>query len=124
MIFHNQLRQLNYANTGEALKHMSNHIRYIQERLEYTLMNLDSSNITEIDTSQTNISASGDGVDLTGNRISLSGKNGESFTVGMEADCFVFTVNGKGGTQSMYMTSDGELVITKHTKLSIDCGEW
>ena len=37
---------------------MANHIRYIQEQLEYTLMNLDSSNITAIDTDDTQLSGS------------------------------------------------------------------
>ena len=123
-IFHNHLRSLDYTNPEETLRLMANHIKYIQEQLEYTLMNLDSSNITEIDTSATNISSSTGGANLVGDRIAMKGKNGESFTVGMEGSRFVFSVTGKGGEQTMYLTSDGELVITKNTSLSIDCGEW
>ena len=123
-IFTTQLRAIDPARPEEALKHMANHIRYIQEQLEYTLANLDSSNITEIDTEQTDISSGSGGVDLTGNKIALSGRNGEQFTAGMEGSNFVFSIKGKGGTQALYLASDGQLVITKNTTLSIDCGEW
>ena len=123
-IFTTQLRTIDPKRPEEALKHMANHIKYIQEQLEYTLMNLDSSNITEIDTDKTDISSASGGVDLTGNKIALSGKNGEQFMAGLQGNNFVFSVKGKGGTQAMYLTSDGQLVITKNTTLSIDCGEW
>lgn len=123
-IFTTQLRPIDTAKPEEALKHMAKHIKYIQEQLEYTLMNLDSSNITEINTDETDISSSTGGVDLTGNKISLSGRNGEQFKAGMEGDNFVFSVKGKNGAQALYLTSDGQLVITKSTTLSIDCGEW
>lgn len=120
-IFTTQLRAMDYSKPEEALKHMANHIKYIQEQLEYTLANLDSSNINEINTNETNITG---GVDLTGGKISLDGKNGEQFIAGLEGDAFVFTVKGKGGAQALYMTRDGQLIITKNTTLSIDCGEW
>ena len=123
-IFTTQLRPIDPKRPEEALKHMANHIKYIQDQLEYTLMNLDSSNITEIDTDQTDISSTSGGVDLTGNKISLSGRYGEQFMAGMDGNRFVFTVKGKAGEQAMYLTSDGQLVITKNTTLSIDCGEW
>ena len=123
-IFSTQLRAIDTSKPEEALKHMANHIKYIQEQLEYTLMNLDSSNITQINTDETDISSASGGVDLTGNKISLSGKNGEQFIAGLQGSNFVFSVKGKGGEQAMYLASDGRLVITKNTTLSIDCGEW
>ena len=45
-VFTNQLRNIDPMNPAEAIKTMANHIRYIQEQLEYTLLNLDSTNIT------------------------------------------------------------------------------
>lgn len=120
-IFTTQLRSIDPARPAEALKHMANHIRYIQEQLEYTLANLDSSNITEIDTNETEISG---GVDLTGGTVSLEGRNGESFVAGLDGNTFVFSVKGADGAQALYMTRDGQLVATKNMTHSIDCGEW
>ena len=57
-IFTQSLRKVDIANPTEAMKEMANHIRYIQEQLEYTLMNLDSSNIISIDTDDTELSGS------------------------------------------------------------------
>lgn len=57
-IFTQSLRKVDWTNPSEAIKDMANHIRYIQEQLEYTLMNLDSSNITSIDTDDTQLSGS------------------------------------------------------------------
>jgi hypothetical protein len=123
-IFTQSLRKIDMSNPQEALKEMANHIRYIQEQLEYTLMNLDSSNVTEIDTDQTNIGSSTGGSSFTGNSITLNGSNGESFESGVVGGTFRFTVKGKGGTQIMYLTSDGQLVITNHATIHIDGGEW
>lgn len=105
---------------------MANHIRYIQEKLEYTLSNLDSSNITEIETDKTNITSSTGSMNLSSNLIELSAETGETFRVGKDAKSgrFVFEIKGKGGTQYMYINSNGEMVITKNATLSIDCGEW
>lgn len=123
-IFTQSLKKVDTQNPAEALKDMANHIRYIQEQLEWTLMNLDSSNITEIETDKTNITSSTGGTQLTGDRISLTGKNGEQFTAGIDASGnFAFTVKGKNGEQMLYL-SDGKLTITKNSNLSIDCGEW
>jgi len=123
-IFTQSLRKVDTANPTEAIKEMANHIRYIQEQLEYTLMNLDSSNVTEIDTDQTNIGSSTGGSSFTGNSITLNGSNGENFEAGVVNNVFRFTVKGKSGAQIMYLTSDGQLVITNHATIHVDGGEW
>ena len=125
-IFTQQLRNIDPTKPAEALKAMENHIKYIQEQLEFTLMNLDSSNITEIETDKTNISSSTGSVTISSDAISLSGKNGEVFKAGNDSSSgqFKFEVKGKGGTQVLYLNSSGELVITKNTYLSIDSGTW
>lgn len=123
-IFNTQLGRLNTTNTQEALKSMANHIRYIQEQLEYTLMNLDSSNVTEIEADKTTITTSTGSV-FTGDSITLKGKNGEEFRAGAgENGTFLFRLNGKSGAQIMYLTSDGELVITNRATITIDGGTW
>ena len=123
-IFNTQLGRINTSNPQEALKSMANHIRYIQEQLEYTLMNLDSSNVTEIEADKTTITTS-TGSTFTGDSISLKGKNGEEFRAGTgENGAFQFTLNGKNGSQYIYLTSAGELVITNRATISLDGGTW
>lgn len=125
-VFNQSLRKIDYGDTKTALKAMESHIRYIQEQLEYTLTNLDSTNITEIETDKTNITNSDGNVNISKDSIALSGKNGETFTVGNNATLgrFEFEVRGKNGVQCIYMNSNGEIVITKNTTLSIDGGSW
>lgn len=124
-VFTKSMDKVDYSDTQSALRVMANHIKYIQEQLEFTLTNLDSSNITEIETDKTSISSGTGGVSMTGDSITLNGKNGESFTVGQDAaGNFVFSVKGRNGEQTIYLSSDGQMVITKAANLSIDCGTW
>ena len=124
-VFTKSMDKVDYSDTQSALRVMANHIKYIQEQLEFTLTNLDSSNITEIETDKTNISSGTGGVSMTGDSITLNGKNGESCTVGQDASGnFVFSVKGRNGEQTIYLSSDGQMVITKAANLSIDCGTW
>ena len=123
-IFTQSLQKIDYANPQDAIKKMANHIKYIQEQLEYTLLNLDSQNINEIDIDKTTITGSSGGATI-GSYISFSGANGECFIAGKNTKGqFEFTVKGKGGKQTMYLNSSGELIITEHTNLTIDGGEW
>ena len=124
MIFTQSLQKIDEANPQEAIRKMANHIRYLQEQLEYTLLNLDSRNIAEIDTDKTTISSSTGSVSL-GSYINIAGANGESFTVGKNSrGQFEFSIKGKNGTQTIYLDSSGELVITKSANLTLDGGEW
>lgn len=123
-IFTQSLQKIDEANPQEAIKKMANHIKYIQEQLEYTLLNLDSRNINEIDIDKTTITDS-TGSTSIGSYINLTGTNGESFTVGKNnKGQFEFAVKGKDGRQLMYLNSSGELIITERTNLTIDGGEW
>jgi hypothetical protein len=123
-IFTQALQKIDTANPQDAIKKMANHIKYIQEQLEYTLLNLDSRNINEIDIDKTTITDSTGSASI-GSYINLTGANGESFTVGKNAKGqFEFTVKGVGGKQTMYLNSSGDLVITENTSLTIDGGEW
>ena len=123
-IFTQSLQRIDTSNPQDAIKKMANHIKYIQEQLEYTLFNLDSRNITEIDTDSTTITDS-TGSTSIGSFIYLTGANGESFTVGKNPQGkFEFAVKGKDGKQTLYLNSSGELIITEHTNLTVDGGEW
>ena len=125
-IFTQSLQRIDASNPQDAIKKMANHIKYLQEQLEYTLFNLDSRNISEIDIDKTTI------IDSTGSAgigsfINLTGENGESFTVGKSSTGqFEFAVDGKGAEnkQALYLNSSGELVITENTILTINGGEW
>ena len=123
-IFTQSLQRIDTSNPQDAIKKMANHIKYIQEQLEYTLFNLDSRNVTELDTDKTVITDSSGSTSI-GSYIHLTGPNGESFTVGKNTNGkFEFAVKGSGGKQTMYLDSSGNLVITEHTILTIDGGEW
>ena len=124
-IFTKQLGNVNYSNPQEALRAMANHIRYLQEQLEWQLSNLDSSNINEIDTSQTNISSSTGGTNIGGDSIAIKGKNGELFEVRITSRGELqFTLNGENGTQMLYLDTEGKLVLTENTSVTIDGGTW
>lgn len=123
-IFTQTLNRIDYSNPQEALKKMANHIKYLQETMEYKMYNLDSENINEIDIDQTTITNS-TGTTNIGSYLSFAGKNGESFTVGKNASGnFEFMVKGRTGRQLMYLNSSGELIITEQANLTIDGGEW
>ena len=124
-VFTKQLGNINYSNQQEALAAMANHIRYLQEQLEWQLSNLDSSNINEIDTSQTNISSSTGGTSIGGDSLTIRGKNGEKFEVGIGSNgVLMFTLNGKDSTQMLYLDNEGKLVLTENTTVTIDGGDW
>lgn len=123
-IFEKAVPKVDFENPQEAVKKFFNHMRYMQEELEYTLLNLDSRNINEIDIDKTTITDS-TGSTSIGSYINLTGTNGESFTVGKNnKGQFEFAVKGKDGKQLMYLNSSGELIITERTNLTIDGGEW
>ena len=126
-IFTQSLQRINENNPQEAIKKMANHIRYLQEQLEYTLLNLDSRNINETDVEKTTIIDSTGSASI-GSYIYLTGANGESFTVGKnDKGNFEFVVKGKGEKDKnrlMHLNSSGELVITDKAILTIDGGEW
>lgn len=125
MIFYKQLDKIDPSDPTKALLSMERQIRYIQDQLEYTLTNLDSSNITEIDTDITDITSPGDTDSIIG-LLYLTGKNGEVFKVGFDptVNRFVFALSGKNGKQYMYMPANGNLIISKNTSITIDGGEW
>ncbi|MDR1116714.1 MAG: hypothetical protein LBL09_00500 [Oscillospiraceae bacterium] len=125
-IFEQSLRSVDFSQSETALKQMYNHIRYLQEQLEYTLTSLDSSNIIEISTDVTAIKSQDGGTAISGELIELRGKSGEKFVTGYDqsAGRFRFELNDRGGGAAMYMTSDGELTITKRAGINVDGGSF
>lgn len=64
-IFTSSLRNIDYTNPTQAVAQLANHVRQLQEELEYLLMNLDSSNISELNIAQTPL-MSADGKPISG----------------------------------------------------------
>ena len=123
-IFTQSLQKIDYNNPQDAIRKVVNHLRYMQEQMEYTLYNLDSRNVTEIDTDKTVITDSTGSTNI-GSFIYLTGPTGECFTVGKNpSGKFEFSVKGKDGKQTIYLNSSGELIITENANLTIDGGEW
>lgn len=124
MIFAQQLQKIDPTNGPDAIRKMASHIKYLQEQLEYTLLNLDSRNINEIDIEKTTI-IDNTGTTNLGSYIHLTGTNGESFTAGKNASGkFEFSVRGKDGKQTIWLDRSGKLNITEIANLTIDGGEW
>ena len=46
------------------------------------------------------------------------------FTAGVVDGAFRFVLKGKNGQQMLYLTGDGQLVITENAAVSVDGGEW
>jgi len=61
-IFSSPLGRVEDMSAEKGVKAIANHLRKLQEELEYRLMNLDSSNINEIDVEGTSVTV--DGVDI------------------------------------------------------------
>lgn len=123
-IFTQSLQRIEADNPQDAIKKMANHIRYLQEQLEYTLHNLDSRYVTEIDTDKTTITDS-TGTASIGAYINLTGPNGESFSAGKNASGkFEFSIKGAKGVQTLYLDDSGNLIITKSVNLTINGGKW
>ena len=122
-VFTQAMQKIDYSDPQDAIKKMVNHIKYLQEQLEYTLLNLDSRNVTEIDTDKTIITDSA-GTSSIGSYIKLTGKNGESFTAGKHSSGrFEFSVKGADGTQ-MYLDNSGNLIVTNNANLTVCGGKW
>lgn len=126
MVFSKKLDSLDRLSGSDAIKQLANHIRVMQEELEYRLMVLDSSNIAEIDLGETNVMTT-DGNSL--NKV-LSDANGNiaqlSFTVGGLQS----TVAIQGGSisslqqtattiQSTVATQGGDISTLKQTATTI-----
>lgn len=108
----------------EFRKKIVNYIRYVVEQLEYTLHNLDSRNISEIETDKTTIKDSTGSASI-GSYIALSGANGESFTVGKnEKGQFELIVKAKNGVEVMKLDSSGNINITSSANITISGGKW
>ena len=122
-VFTAQLGRVDAADPN-ALQRLANHVRYLQEQLEYTLMNLDSSNISEIETDKTDIRCSDGSASFAGNAIALTGSGGESFFAGTENGVFRFSLKGRQGVQLMYLTNEGRLIVTGAAAVTVDGGEW
>ncbi len=124
MIFATELKPLDFNNPTQAVRVMANHIRYMQEQLEYTLMNLDSSNVIGLDLNTTQVTTGG-GETWTGDSIRMVGNHGEVFWAGKDENGrFRFQLTDRDGLQLFYMTADGQLIFTGRPTQSIDCGEW
>lgn len=113
-IFTQSLRKVDVTNPSESIKDMANHIRYIQEQLEYTLMNLDSDNIISIDTDNTQLS--GSSIEAV-SALTLA-VNGISSTVSVQGSSIAnlqHTVSGLSSTVSSLGSSVSTLEQTSNS---------
>lgn len=117
MIFSSQLKKLDGLSTEESLKAVSNHLRKMQEELEYRLSVLDSSNISEIDTDLTNVFTKGKNI----NNI-ISDQEGKTSQLQQSVDGFSVKISEyEKGYSEWKQTVDGftATVSNYETKISL-----
>lgn len=122
MIFSGVMRRLDTNDTRRSLRIMEDHIRSMQEQLEYTLYNLDSTNVTSIDPGVTSIG--GDGMSISGESIALYGSGGERIVMGRQGSAFRMEMAGKGGRSAVYLDGSGRVCVGPEAAVYIDCGTW
>lgn len=124
MIFSGELRRLDHKNVEQSLRAMENHIRSLQEQLEYTLYNLDSTNIQSLDTALTDIISSQGGINISGDSLMLCGSDGEKIVMGAQGGGFQLQLAGRGGQPAIYLDGSGDIVVGSAAKVYLDCGCW
>lgn len=105
MIFDKSLGRMDGMSDKEKISYIANHIRVLQEQLEYRLTNLDSSNITSIDTNQTQLE--GDSIDSIEGLANTVG--GLSNTVGDLSNSYS-TLRQTVGSLSSTVASQGQSI--------------
>lgn len=78
LIFEKELGRLNNLSVEQSIKAIANHIRNLQDDLEYRLTNLDSTNIKSIDTNETTLE--GDSIQGLAELTSTVGDLSSSYT--------------------------------------------
>lgn len=107
MIFSKQLGKVGGRTAQDDIRYIANHIRRMQEELEYRLMNLDSENINEIDAGVTKIYS--DGVEL----LTLIGSDENYSAIKQTVDDILLTVQDieTGMGQTLRLAEDGITIV-------------
>lgn len=124
MIFGSVMRRLDVSDVAGSLRVMENHIRSLQEQLEYTLYNLDSTNVTALDTTVTDIVSPDGGIHISGDGLALYGRQGEKILMGGRDGVFQLQMAGRDGQPAIYLDSSGTIVVGSHARVQLDCGTW
>lgn len=120
-IFSSQLGKVESYNPEQSIKTMANHLRKIQEELEYRLMNLDSTNVGEIDLDLTNVLLNGQPIqnvltDQEGNYSALEQTvNGLASTVANQDGAISTLQQTAAGLQTQVSTLDGRVSTVTQT---------
>ena len=125
MIFSSSLGSVEKYTTEAAIKSIANHVRRLQEELEYRLAHLDSTNINEINADETTItggpitliSKNQDEIaklHLTDQQIeaSVQGLDGDVSTLKQTANSLTATVQAQGGSISTLQQTANSLTAT------------
>lgn len=120
-IFSSQLGKVESYNPEQSIKTMANHLRKIQEELEYRLMNLDSTNVGEIDLDLTNVLLNGQPIqnvltDQDGNYSALEQTvKGLTSTVANQEGQISTLQQTAAGLQTQVSTLDGRVSTVTQT---------
>lgn len=124
MIFSGTLRRLDDQDTTRRLATVENYIRSMQEQLEYTLYNLDSTNITSLDTGVTDITSAGGSINISGEMVSLRGPKGEKAIMGNDGGGFTLELAGEGGRAAIFLDGSGRITVGSAAVINVDGGSW
>ena len=102
-VFASQLGSLDAKTQEDSIRIIANHIRKMQDELEYRLSNLDSTNISEIDADETSILSDGKNI----NNI-INGTNGE-----------VSSLKQMGGIETRVMGAEGNISTLTQTSIGL-----
>ena len=118
-MFTAHLGSVEKVSPEEGVRHIANHVRTLQEELEYRLAHLDSSNINEIDANETPITGGiietlTQSVGAQGESISTLQQTAGSLTARVES--------AEGKYAALALTVDGFTVKTEEGETRIDGG--
>ena len=125
MIFSRQLEKLDKENLSRSVQLIANHVRMLQEQLEYTLTALDSDNIIEINTAKTAV-ATADGDTATGDGIRIRSGDGALFSVEKtQAGKMIFSLSDTLGREAVRFSSQtGVIELKRRSDITLNCGEY
>lgn len=124
-VFSMQLGNIENQAPEAGIRSLANHVRRIQEELEYRLAHMDSTNITEIDGDVTDITLGGKPIvnilqDVSGNYSALvQTVNGVSSTVSMQGESISTLEQTASSIQSTVASQAGQISTLQQTASSL-----
>lgn len=101
------MENIDFNNPREAVRLLAEHVKELERQLYTVLTSIDSSNMSGINISDTELKSEG-GSSLSSDRLVLKGKHGEIFEAGYNTQSgrFVFKLSGADGDVPVEFSAD------------------